>query len=321
MVVKRIIKDLALWVYWYPFRGILRKLSPDLCYRLAKGMASLLSFVRLRKKAAMEHELDLIFNCAQRIERDRAIRESFEVSFLNEVEMMFFARLNRGNIGDFISVEGLHNLDDALSRGKGAMLLFAHFGANQMVMPAIGYGGYTMSQLSAPAVAWINVFHEKKFSAMEKRALELRWQQELTLPVTHIDVFGSLKEVFACLKRNEILGIAIDGGGGTEKRSIDFFGKKIVLSTGAIEIAARTGCAVLPVFVVRDKSGKNRMIIEEALKMPIGKGAEAIEKGMALFVRRLEEYVRKYPGHYLNYMAFRRFMTGKDGNPFIIEGQ
>ncbi len=83
-----------------------------------------------------------------------------------------------------------------------------------MVMPAIGYYGYPMGQLSAPATVWTDVMPNRRFSAMEMRAMHIRWKQELSLPVEHINIFGSLKRAFVCLKKNHVLGVAIDGGWG-----------------------------------------------------------------------------------------------------------
>lgn len=154
---------------------------------------------------------------------------------------------------------------------------------------------------------------------MAKKALKLRWNQELSLPVKHINIFGTLKGAFLCLKRNEILGIAIDGGGGKDRVEVGFLGRKALFSTGAIEIAMRTGCVVLPVFMVRDKGGFNTMLIERPLQLAAGGDSNAaVTENIGLFVRRLEEYVLKYPDQYLNFIALRQFMTEQGDTPFFI---
>jgi lauroyl/myristoyl acyltransferase len=189
-----------------------------------------------------------------------------------------------------------------------------------MIMPAIGYRGYKMSQVSAPATVWIEKLPNRRFSSMEKQALELRWKQEQSLPVTHINIFGSLKNIFMCLKKNEVLGIAMDGGGGTTRVDADFLGRKILLSTGAIEIAMRTGCTVLPTFMVRGKNGAHTMIIEPPLDMVSNDDKpKAVRTNTIEFVKRFEAYVVKHPDHYINFMALRIYMEPFDGFPFITK--
>jgi len=157
---------------------------------------------------------------------------------------------------------------------------------------------------------------------MNKKALELRWEQELSLPVKHVNVFSSLKEAFFCLKHNEILGIAMDGGGGKDRIGVDFLGRKAFFSTGALEIAIRTGCTVLPVFMVRDQQGGNTMIVEPPLEIvDEGTKREMIQKSMNCFVKRLEWYVLKYPYHYLKFLALRQFMTEQGDIPLFTPGE
>ncbi|MBI5826125.1 MAG: lysophospholipid acyltransferase family protein [Deltaproteobacteria bacterium] len=243
-----------------------------------------------------------------------AVRDAFVVNAVKDIEVLVYPALDKGNIADFVECEGLENLDEALWRGKGAMLVFAHFGSNQMIMPAIGYRGYRMSQVSAPPTVWEEKLPGKK-GAMWKRGLEIRWRHEQSLPVTHINVFGTMKEVFLCLRRNEVLGIAMDGGGGRKRVAAEFLGGRAFFSTGAMEIAERTRCAVLPAFNVREGGGRHRLVIEPSMGVETGEGF--VERRTAAFVKRLEEYVRRYPGHYLGFLAFRRFMEEHGDAPFF----
>jgi KDO2-lipid IV(A) lauroyltransferase len=239
----------------------------------------------------------------------------------NELEVLLFPILNEKNISSYVTCSGLENLEVALSRGKGVMLLFGHFGANQMVMPAIGYRGIKMSQLSAPATVWKEKLPERQFSRVEGWVLRTRWEHELSLPVKHINIFGSLKEAFLTLKRNEVLGVAIDGGGGKKRVPVDFLGRKALFSTGAMEIAQRTGCSVVPVFMVRHKDGHNNMILEPPLDLIGGEGDERLRINTETFVRRLESYVLKHPDHYLNFLVLRSFMARKGDTPFMVDGE
>ena len=317
------IKDLLLWIYWNPFKFFIQKIPAPFIYVIAGALADFLYRVCRDKREKLELELNFVLRREANHEENRKmVQDAFKILICNELEVLVFPVLNVKNICNLVTCSGLDNLDNSLSNGKGAMLLFAHFGANQMVMPAIGYRGYRICQLSAPATVWEEVIPDRKFSRMEVRAMKKRWGHELSLPVTHINIFGSLKKAFLCLKRNEVLGVAIDGGWGKERATISFLGKEALFSIGAVDIARRTGCPVLPTFMVRDKSGINRMIIEPPLKMDKSGAANRISsRATQDFVNRLEMYVNKYPSHYVNFLALRRFMASKRDRPLFLTGR
>lgn len=310
------LKDLLLWLYWYPFRFFIQAMPVSCLYGIGRIGGIVLFHIFTRKRRLFEEKLNKIFcRSLDCLTSTKITRDAFIVFFQNELEVLIFSKLNSENIESVVKVSGLENLDKASAQGSGVMLLFAHFGANQMIMPAIGYRGYKMSQLSAPPMVWVEKMPRRKFSRMGRKALDLRWLQELSLPVKHINIFGSLKEAFLCLKKNEILGIAVDGGGGKDRVAIDFLGRKALFSTGAIEIAIRTGCAVLPVFMLRDKKGHNTMVIEP--RMEISKEDE-VRCNLYRFVERLQWYVIKYPHLYLNFLALRQFMSEQGDTPFFL---
>lgn len=314
-----LIKDIFKWLYYFPFRLLVRNIPFGWTYLLGKYAGMIFYYAASSKRRALEAELERISGRSG-ADRTFIIKKTFINKVRTEFESLFYPDLNKGNIGRLVECEGLSNLDTALKKGKGAMLLFGHFGANQMVMPAIGYRGYSMCQMSAPPTVWEDKMPDRKFSRISRRGLEIRWKNELSLPVKHINVFGSVKEAFMCLKRNEVLGIAMDGGGGKKHVTTDFCGRKALFATGAIEIAMKTDCAVLPAFVIRRPNGTNLLIIEPEMPIrPDGKSQAAIEENISFFAKRLEEYVYKYPCHYIDFLALRSFTERNGESPFILD--
>jgi KDO2-lipid IV(A) lauroyltransferase len=308
-------------MYWYPFRSLIQGMPAMWSSQLARTLGVFYFFISAKKRRELERVYKDIFGGIIHDKEAKAVvKKAFVILLQNELEVLLFPTMNPGNIDFFVRYQGMELLDHALSSGKGAMLLFAHFGANQMIMPAVGYKGYTMSQLSAPPTVWEEKLPNKKFSRMDKRALEIRWQHEQSLPVKHINIFGSLKGAFVSLKKNEVLGVAIDGGGGKKRVEVDFLDKKALFPTGAIELAMRAKCPVLPVFMIRNEEGYNTMIIDRPLELSPGEDTGTIQSNMKLFIGRLEAHVLKYPCHYLTFLAMRRFMAEQGDTPFFITG-
>ncbi|MDO8445503.1 MAG: lysophospholipid acyltransferase family protein [Deltaproteobacteria bacterium] len=319
MSLKSIIRDVFKLSYLFPLRIIVQKIPFKWTFLLARWGGSVAYLVLRRKRKAFERELYCIAPISNAIDMAFEIKNTFINTLQNELELLLYPTLNKGNIDSIIVYNGMEHLDRAIKAGNGTMLVFAHFGANQMIMPAIGYRDYKMCQMSAPSTIWEEKLPNRKFSRIEKLGLRIRWEYEQSLPVTHINIFGSMKEAFLCLKRNDILGIALDGGGGKKKVSVDFLGKKALFAVGAMEIAMRSGCAVLPTFMIRGKDGRHTMIIESPLEIYTKEQCEdAVEKNTLAFVKKLEKYVLRHPSHYLNFLALRRFMEAQGDAPFLV---
>jgi len=310
-------KDFGLWLYWYPFRHLIMRLPFRAVYPLARLAGRLLHALAGGRRRRMEAALPLVSATVDPRRRRQIVRSAFVLLCQTELEVLLYPRLNPAAMETLVACRGLHHLDEALAGGKGVVLMFAHFGANQMIMPALGYRGYRMCQLSAPPTVWAHILPGMQFSALAKKTFEIRWRHEQSRPVKHINVFGPLKEAFKCLGRNEILGVAVDGGGGKTRVDVGFLGRKALFSTGAMEIAQRVGCPVLPSFMLRDSRGRQTLTIEPPLAVDCDGGKDAAGRNLGLFMERFEPYVLQYPEHYVDFVALRQFMAKRGDTPFF----
>ena len=188
MTLKEFIKDAVRFVYFYPLRWLVSVLPFKWTYSMARIAGRAAYIVNGGKRAALASELYGLFPDIERNKAARVVRNTFVNQMQTELEAFIYPRLDAGSIGSVMEYEGLKHLDRGLESGKGVMLLFAHFGANQMVMPAIGYRGYKMSQISAPSTVWEEKLTNKRITAMARVGLKIRWSNEASLPVRHINV-------------------------------------------------------------------------------------------------------------------------------------
>ena len=240
-----------------------------------------------------------------------------------DLEVLLFPTLTPARTAALVTIEGREHLDAALAGGRGVMLVFGHYGANQMIMAAVGHAGYRMCQLSAPATV-LNVKLPEARSAAVRRTRELRWAHEQTLPVTHIDVFGSLKGAFACLRGGQVLGVAVDGGGGEKQAVAPFLGRLASFPLGPMLLAGKTGCAVVPCFMERAAGGRLTLRIEPALPLAVaGPGGlspeQAAAANTAAVADRLSAAIVANPTQYLYFLAFRLHMAAAGQDVFFVE--
>ncbi len=321
-MIYRALKDVALLAYWHPARRLVQVIGHRPAYHLAHGLAKLQRTWARGKIKALAFEYDWLNSTRSSslaATRESAIRNALALHWCNEMDVLLYPVLSSKKILAITSVTGIEHLDNAIANDSGAMLAFGHYGANQMIMAAIGGRGYPMSQISAPPTVWPEKIPGRNFSRVEKHCLALRWEQEKSLPVEHVSVFGSLKPALRRLKSNGVLGIAVDGGGGSTRVDVPFFGRHLRLSTGAAEIALRTGCRMLPAFMSRNPDGTCLLEIEQPIPATGEERSEAVYKLTAAFASRLEHHVRNRPGHYLEFLALRRFMTTQGDPPLLVD--
>jgi phosphatidylinositol dimannoside acyltransferase len=316
----RLAKDLLFWLLWGPARWTLLRLPLPAALAAGRGLGRVLARLPTGGRAAMERAARIVLGpeASPTAIRSAARRGIFNL-VMNETEALLFPRLTPHNLSHCLEIEGLDRLDAALAQGRGALLLVAHFGANQMVMAAVGHSGRRLCQISAPAMALDEKMPGRR-SALFRAALKKRWEHEQSLPVTHINVFGPLTRALDCLRTGGILGVAVDGGHGANHVAVPFLGRTARFNIGALELAAHARCPVLPVFVIRGRDGRNTMVVEPPLPgaadggLPRKAAAEAL---LRAYVPILERRVRQHPCHYLRFLAFRELMARAGEEPFF----
>lgn len=275
-----------------------------------------------RDGAEMSEELVALFGDTPlpRDPRD-IVRDAYQQAMFNEIEVLRYPHLNPDTIDDTVVIEGREHLDRALARGKGAIVLIGHFGANQMIMPALGHKGYPMSQLSAPPPVWADILRDTRTTPLWERVLQRRWELEQRLPVNHINVFKFLRPAFTCLKKNEVLGLAFDGGGGRSWVQVQMMARTANVSTQPIQLWRKTGAALLPTVVLRPVGRRrHRIVIEPPLEwQPRRDRDEETRVNMQAFVDRFMAWVARYPEHYLQFMLMRRRVRATDVRPFFTD--
>jgi len=301
--MKALFKKIMIWMMWYPLRIFINWLPKKFTYRVGCMGGCILHSISKDKQKIMFHELHAVFPDKSDQELKKTVKECFVNFILSEMEILFYPSMDKNFIERMIKIEGNENLDGALKEGKGVLLFQAHFGAFQMVMPAIGYNGYIMNQISASASIW----KKNSQSQLQKKSYDIKASYEYKLPVKHIDVTKNLKAVFSALKRNEIVGITADGGGGNKTEVVEFVGRNANFQRGGVDIAMRTGALMLPVFILTLKNFKHKLIIHPPIKFDtLRPKEENIFKALQSYAKILEKYVYNYPSHYGYTLYLRR---------------
>lgn len=196
---------------------------------------------------------------------------------------------------DMISIVGRDNLDAALAKGNGVILLGAHLGNFFLLGTRLAISGY-------PVHILVNQPRHGRFA-------QLMDQYRLQVLQTTIHARPrreALKRVVHVLRRNGVVIIIADeyrsSGSGVR---VPFFGRPVLARRGPVTIALRTRAAVVPAYVIRDAGNKLTLVIEPEIELM---RSERDKSGIAENILRLtqwvEKVVRRYPDQW-NWMTIK----------------
>jgi lauroyl/myristoyl acyltransferase len=306
--------DLARWLFWVKLREALPVEKPGV---VAMGRP----FWRLQYAAAHGKSLmeDEYRRCG--IEPNPAlIKAAYRVAWRSHFEELLLGKLTAENLHNYLDWEGRDNLEAALARKKGAILVFPHAGHVMMIIAATSLWGYSYTQYAARGLAPKEVAeaHPEVFghNPWREAVREAREKSEDRLPAKFLTLETPVRKLFRSLANNELVGIAFDGRIGRRFVKVPYLGREALLNPGAFRMAADTGAALVPTFVEVPAHGKNRMITRPAL-IPDGKNASSL---MAeLLQAEVEPWIRAHPEHYGIWLLHCRLRNTVDDHPFFID--
>jgi Kdo2-lipid IVA lauroyltransferase/acyltransferase len=212
-----------------------------------------------------------------------------------------FPRLNRGNIERLIVYDGFENYAQARNLGKGILFLTAHFGNWELSSFAHGLYGFPVNfvvrELDNPLIdRLVNSYRSRSGGrAIEKKDF----------------AFAALR----ALKKGEAVGILMDQNMLPAEGSFaDFFGRTACTTTGPARVAQKTGVPiVLGLVIWNPKLRKYTLRFDRVEWIRRADPEEEIVENTRNFTRLIEEYVRRYPDHWL--WVHRRWKTRPPGEP------
>jgi KDO2-lipid IV(A) lauroyltransferase len=263
-------------------------LHGDLCYRQER---------RLREG---------IFYCLERVlgndlsaeKRVSVVRDFFRLRSCAAVDMMRLAGNGRA-LMRLVEIRGKEHIEAALSAGKGAILVTAHFGSFKSCFSLIGALGFPITLLGR----W-SLKHERNMSSIRLLLYRLAMNRPVNLHLHRPNIHtpqgkrGIMAEAATVLRHNELIGTGIDAEVYPADRErairVEFLNGRALLLPGVVALAKRTGAPVLVIFMHRLPDFRHQVL---EISPPI-----SLEGDTATVFRRclavLEAAIRRYPAHW-----------------------
>lgn len=294
-------EKIGFFLVWFPLRKIIQILPPKMLYALASLAATAYYCVAREKRRLIAKELSLILPDTTRENLTPIIKRAFNQYVKVQLENVLMGAFTKHSVARFASIEGRENIDVALARGKGAIILLSHFGAYLTILPILGFKGYKINQLTQPPVAnHHDSIHQLKVKEYDR------------LPVTFFESDTSLMAAIRCLKKNELLAIAFDGRNGDKWVESAMCGMPALLAPGALRIAMKTGATIIPTFIVRQKDNSHKLIHHKPFDLHEGENHdESLAINMQNLAAIFEKYIYQYPCHYAVHLQRMRHRANK----------
>lgn len=219
------------------------------------------------------------------------------------VEVLRFPKLSKKNIDELVRIEGLQGLEEALAKGKGVVVLTAHFGNWELASLAMAAKGYpptiiAKEQHHTRLNELLNLYRESTGSKIVTRGMAVR-------------------EAVKALGANQLVAILADQDAKSGGCLVKFFNRTTTARQGAISLALRTGCEALPGLMIREGKGRHRVVFEKGLELErSGDEAGDVQAGVQRFTTLLEGYVRQYPEQWL--WVHRRWKSSPNRSILIL---
>jgi len=261
---------------------------------LGSFLGTLAYYLLRRRRHITETNIRLCFPELSAREQQSLVKKAFRSNAIGYLEAVTAWFRNPEIFRKYTHVHGFENLEAALRRGKGVILLGGHYST-------LDLGGALYSLFAEADVMQRN--HDNPLF----NAIMTRSRQRFYGTVLNRD---DLRGLIRCLKANRVVWYASDQDYG-RKNSVfaPFFGIPAATITATARIAQKTGAAVVPFSHFRSEDGRHYDLYFEPMLEDYPSGDEVADATRTNLC--IENAIRRHPDQYL--WMHRRFKSEPDG--------
>ena len=290
----------SVWLLVQVFGLLPRPLSR----RLGAAVGALAYIVLGRLRSVGERNLELAFPSLDGKERTQLLKKLYRNLGWQMAEFCQMPSYTRANSARFLRCEGLDHYVKAQSAGRGVLIVTGHLGAWELSSFYHSLMGYPMSMV-------IRRLDNARLDRYVNRIRCLHGNR-----VLHKDDFA--RGLIGAMRKGETVGILMDTNmTPPQGLFVDYFGHAACTASGLARVAAKTGAAVLPGFMVWEEAEQAYVLrFGEQLELSSTVDAEAdVIANTQLCTAAIENWVWRYPDQWL--WVHRRWKTRPPGEPPI----
>ena len=231
-------------------------------------------------------------------EARKLVRESFVNLARNVLDILYMPNLNEENLLEYIEIDHLERMQEAIAEGHGVVVLTGHVGTWEWLSAAFTLNGLPVTAIAKPQP--------------NQQYTDLLNDLRATI---HVEIFSrGTSELLAAgraLKKGKILGFLADQDAGPGGAFIEFLGKTASTPMGPAVFSNKFHSPVLPAFILRRPDGRHRVVIGEVLRY---EDTGDTDRDLYEFTRKmtkiLEQVIRENPTQWIWFQ--KRWNTAPD---------
>jgi KDO2-lipid IV(A) lauroyltransferase len=275
---------------------LLRALPLGASYRLGYAIASVLDLLVPKLRRVAIRNLSVAFPDISPAERSRITDGVFRTVGRLLVALARFPSINKSNVADWISYQGLEHYHAAKQQGRGVLIATAHLGNWEL-------SAFAHALMTEP----MNVMVRPLDNPRVDQIVETRRTLSGNRLIFKKD---AARFVLKALKNNEPVGVLIDQNTTpSEGVFIDFFGRQACAGVGFVKLAHHAHAPVIPGFALWNASS-GRYDLHFLPEVPLT-GDAAVDTQQIHSV--LEQVIRRHPDQWM--WIHRRWKTRPPGEP------
>ena len=197
-------------------------------------------------------------------------------------EIAWSLSLSKEALFKHFKIKGYSNIKNAFEKGKGVLVLTAHFGNWELLTVTAAMIRYPLNIVVRPL----------DFMPFDRFIYNLRTRFGGKI----IPRQKSFRSILRSLDRGEMVAMLMDQNvDWYEGVFVDFFGSRACTNKGLALLALKTGAPVVSVFMVREKQGFTAVFGPEIPFINTGDKTRDVEDNTGQYNRVIEEFVRRYP--------------------------
>ena len=229
-------------------------------------------------------------------------RKAYQAFAQNIVEISLIPRINQQYLEKYIQFENKDYKEEAFKRGKGVIFLIVHEGNWEL-------SNIICANLGFPFVLFIR---DQGFPRLNALLNSYRLKQGAKI----IHKEAGVRQLIQTLKDNQGIGMTVDQGGKSGE-IVKFFGKEASMSVGAVKMALKYDCSIIPIFYTRIKGPYTKVILDQVFTATrsVNPDKDLIDNLQRL-MNIYEKYLRQYPHEYL--WTYKIFKYGLEREILIL---
>lgn len=237
------------------------------------------------RRRAVEHMMPALG--ISEAEAKSLVRASFVNMARNVLDILAMPMLNESNLNEYIEIDHLERMQEALAEGRGVVVLTGHIGCWEWLSAAFTLNGIPVSAIAKPQP---NIEYTRVLDDLRA--------------TIHVEIFSrGTSELIAAaraLKRGRLLGFLADQDGGPGGAFIEFLGRTASTPLGPAVFSRKFKSPVVPAFILRQSNGKHKVVIGEIMRCPdTGDSDHDLHEFTVQMTAIVERIIREHPTQWI----------------------